>query len=58
MVQVQSSWFPVIDRNPGAFLDMYHVRPGDYRRTVQRVHRAPDRASHLLVQLRRDASDH
>jgi uncharacterized protein len=49
MVQVQSSWFPVIDRNPGVFTDIYHARPSDYRRTTQRIHRSPGRASHLVV---------
>jgi putative CocE/NonD family hydrolase len=51
MVQVQSSWFPVIDRNPGVFTDIYQARPSDYRRTTQRIHRSPARASHLLVQV-------
>lgn len=49
MVQVQSSWFPVIDRNPGTFTNIYHARPSDYRRTTQRIHRSPGRASHLVV---------
>ena len=51
MVQVQSSWFPVIDRNPGTFTNIYHARPSDYRRTTQRIHRSPGRASHLIVQV-------
>jgi hypothetical protein len=51
MVQVQSSWFPVIDRNPGTFTDIYHARPSDYRRTTQRVYRSPREASHLVVQV-------
>lgn len=45
MVQVQSSWFPVIDRNPGVFTDIYHARPSQYRRTTQRIHRSPGSAS-------------
>ena len=53
MVQVQSSWFPVIDRNPGLFTDIYHARPSDYRRTTQRIHRSPAQASHLLVRVSR-----
>jgi len=51
MVQVQSSWFPVIDRNPGTFTDIYHARPSDYRPTTQRVYRSPEQPSHLLVQV-------
>jgi uncharacterized protein len=49
MVQVQSSWFPVIDRNPGRFIDIYHARPEDYQKTTQRIHRSPAAASHLLL---------
>jgi putative CocE/NonD family hydrolase len=51
MVQVQSSWFPVIDRNPGIFTDIYHARPSDYRKTTQRVYRSPSNASHLLLRV-------
>src|SRR5687768_14719693 len=50
MVQVQSSWFPVIDRNPGVFTNIYNARPTQYRRTTQRIHRSPGAASsHVLV---------
>jgi putative CocE/NonD family hydrolase len=49
MVQLQSSWFPVIDRNPGVFTDIYHAKPSDYRRTTQRIYRSPTQPSHLLV---------
>jgi uncharacterized protein len=51
MVQVQSSWFPVIDRNPGTFTDIYHARPSEYRHTTQRVYRSPTQPSHLLVRV-------
>jgi hypothetical protein len=53
MVQVQSSWFPVIDRNPGVFTDIYHAKPSDYRRTTQRIHRSSRQASHLLLRISR-----
>jgi predicted acyl esterase len=49
MVQVQSSWFPVIDRNPGQFMDIYHAKLSDYKKTTQRVYRSPQHPSHLLV---------
>ncbi|MGH7467966.1 MAG: CocE/NonD family hydrolase [Longimicrobiales bacterium] len=52
-VQVQSSWFPVIDRNPGTFTDIYHAQPSEYRKTTQRVYRSPEQASHLLVRVLR-----
>ena len=38
MVQVQSSWFPVIDRNPQRFVpNIYKARPEDYVKTTQKV---------------------
>jgi uncharacterized protein len=38
MVQVQSSWFPLYDRNPQSFVDnIFLARPEDYRKATQRV---------------------
>jgi hypothetical protein len=49
MVQVQSSWFPLVDRNPQTYVDIYTAKPGDYRKATQRVYRAPGRASSITV---------
>jgi putative CocE/NonD family hydrolase len=46
MVQVQSSWFPLYDRNPQTFVpNIFWAKPGDYRKAVQRVYHAPGQAS-------------
>jgi putative CocE/NonD family hydrolase len=46
MLQVQSSWFPLYDRNPQTFVpNIFWAKPGDYRRAVQRVYHAPGQAS-------------
>jgi predicted acyl esterase len=46
MVQVQSSWFPLYDRNPQTFVpSIFWAKPEDYRKAVQRIYHAPDRAS-------------
>jgi putative CocE/NonD family hydrolase len=46
MVQVQSSWFPLYDRNPQTFVpNIFWAKPDDFRKAVQRVHHAPGRAS-------------
>ena len=38
MVQVQSSWFPVIDRNPQTFVaNIARAQPGDFAKATQRV---------------------
>jgi hypothetical protein len=50
MVQIQSSWFPLYDRNPQSFVpNIFWAQPGDFRRAVQRIHHGPGRAS--FVQL-------
>ena len=38
MVQVQSSWFPLTDRNPQKFLDIPNARPADFVKANQRVY--------------------
>ncbi len=49
MVQVQSSMFPLIDRNPQKFVDIYHAPESDFQKATQRIYRAGDLASHLKV---------
>ena len=42
MIQVQSSWFPLYDRNPQTFVpNIFFARPSDYRAATQRVFRGP-----------------
>ncbi|HWZ84936.1 MAG TPA: CocE/NonD family hydrolase, partial [Thermoanaerobaculia bacterium] len=48
MVQVQSSWFPLYDRNPQTFVpNIFWAKPGDYRAATQRIYHAPDKASFI-----------
>jgi putative CocE/NonD family hydrolase len=49
MVQVQSSWFPLIDRNPQTFVDIYTAKASDFQKTRQRVYRGGSRTSRLRV---------
>jgi hypothetical protein len=49
MVQVQSSWFPLVDRNPQTFVDIYSAKPEDFHKATQRVYRSADRPSRLTV---------
>jgi uncharacterized protein len=52
MVQVQSSWFPLYDRNPQTFVpNIFWAGPGDYRKAVQRVYHAPGQASFVELPL-------
>ena len=47
MVQVQCSWFPLVDRNPQTFTDIYAAKATDFRKATQRLYRSPGRASRL-----------
>jgi hypothetical protein len=48
MVQVQSSLFPLYDRNPQKFVpNIFDAKPGDYQKATQRIWHAPDKASFI-----------
>jgi predicted acyl esterase len=50
MVQVQSTWFPLIDRNPQKFVpSIMRATAADYVKATQRVYCTPARASHLVL---------
>jgi putative CocE/NonD family hydrolase len=51
MVHVQSSWFPLVDRNPQKFMDIYHARPEDFQKATQRVYRTGEQSSQIGVQV-------
>jgi len=46
MVQIQSSWFPLYDRNPQTFVpNIFFAKPEDYKKATQRIYHAPGQAS-------------
>ncbi len=48
MVQIQSSWFPLYDRNPQTFVpNIFWAKPEDYKKATQRVWHAPGHASFI-----------
>jgi len=52
MVQIQSSWFPLYDRNPQTFVpNIFWAQPGDYRKATQRIYHAPGEASFVELPL-------
>lgn len=51
MVQVQSTWFPVIDRNPQKFTDIYHTKKEDFQKAVHKVYRSKKLPSHLKLKV-------
>ena len=52
MVQIQSSWFPLYDRNPQTFVqNIFWAKPGDYRKATQRVHHSSAQGEASFVEL-------
>jgi putative CocE/NonD family hydrolase len=49
MVQIQSTWFPLVDRNPQKFCDIYAATEADFQKAIQRVYRSRTAASYLQV---------
>lgn len=49
MVQVQSSWFPIVDRNPQKFIDIPRARAEDFQKAVERVYRSRNLSSSVTV---------
>jgi hypothetical protein len=51
MVHVQSSWFPLVDRNPQTFVNIPTAKPEDFKKATHRVYRGGGTASSLSVQV-------
>ena len=52
MVQIQSSWFPLYDRNPQTFVpNIFWAKPGDYQKATQRIFHTPGQASFIELPL-------
>ena len=51
MVQVQSTWFPMVDRNPQRFMSIAEATADDYQVATHRVYLSPEHPSHLSVRV-------
>ena len=49
MVQVQGSWFPLVDRNPQTFVNIREATEADFRPATQRIHQGTASPSHLVL---------
>jgi uncharacterized protein len=47
LIQVQSTWFPMIDLNPQKFVDIYHAEAGDFQKANQRIYGTREFPSHV-----------
>jgi hypothetical protein len=51
MVQVQSTWFPLVDRNPQKFVNIRTARESDFQKATQRLYHSPEFPTYLKVQV-------
>ncbi len=51
MIHIQSSWFPLVDRNPQKFMDIYHAKPEDFQKATLRVYGSSTNGSRLQLQV-------
>ena len=51
MIQIQSSWFPLVDRNPQQFMDIYHAKEGDFKKATQRLYRTTKENSQITLRV-------
>ena len=52
MVQIQSSWFPLYDRNPQTFVpNIFWAKPGDYKKATQRIYHGPGPMQESFIEL-------
>ena len=51
MVQIQSTWFPVIGRNPQKFMDIYHAEENDFQKATHKIYRSAKYSSHLKLKV-------
>jgi len=49
MVQIQSSWFPLADRNPQKFVDIYHCDDSDFQKATIRIYHDAANASKIIL---------
>src|SRR5690606_26158359 len=47
MVQIQHSWFPLVDRNPNQFMDIFQAKKEDFIKNTHRLYFAKDKASKI-----------
>lgn len=49
MIQIQSTWFPLVDRNPQTFVDIYHAKETDFQKCVIKIFNNQHAASKIIL---------
>jgi uncharacterized protein len=52
MVQIQSSWFPIADRNPQKFVNIYEAKDSDFQKATHRIFHDAKNASHITIRVK------
>lgn len=48
MLQIQSTWFPLVDRNPQKYIpNIHHARPEDFQRATHRIYRSAEHPTNI-----------
>jgi uncharacterized protein len=53
MVQVQSSWFPLVDRNPQQFVNIYEAKDSDFIKATHKIYRTTQYPSGIILPVKR-----
>jgi len=51
MIQIQSSWFPLVDRNPQKFVNIYEAKENDFQKATIQIYHNEKNASYILLPL-------
>ncbi|WP_113654372.1 CocE/NonD family hydrolase [Pedobacter namyangjuensis] len=51
MIQIQNTWFPLADRNPQKFMDIYQANPEDFQKATHRIYHDVNNSSYLTVEV-------
>ena len=49
MIQIQSTWFPLADRNPQKFTDIYHAKDSDFQKAAIRIYHDKNHSSRIIL---------
>ncbi|MGJ1267016.1 CocE/NonD family hydrolase [Sphingobacterium spiritivorum] len=49
MIQIQNSWFPLADRNPQKFMNIYEAEPQDFQKATQRIFHDVHNSSYITL---------
>jgi predicted acyl esterase len=54
MVQIQSSWFPLVDRNPQKFVNIYEATESDFQKATIRIYHDKSNSSNIVLPVLRE----